>query len=138
VQNVFRKDVDGKLPFLTQPRQFAMDTIRDLLAGLESRVGASLREPGGVTIALLNNLHYVVTGVNAHDHLPDVLGKSWRSTHQERLKKLQDVYFAECWQAVVTLLDALVADARTDVSSSLPTHTEPLGHLLVCRIPYHL
>ena len=63
VQNGFRKDVQGKLPFLTEPRKFASNAIKDLFASLEAKASALLKDPAGVNIAVMNNLHYVLSGV---------------------------------------------------------------------------
>ena len=64
MQNIFRKDVQGKLPFLTDGRTFAIDTLSALLSGLESRLQPSLRAlPGALNVAMLNNLRYVLVGI---------------------------------------------------------------------------
>jgi hypothetical protein len=49
LQSVFRQDVQGKLPFLTEPRKFAADAIKDLLIGLESKLGPMLKDSAGAS-----------------------------------------------------------------------------------------
>jgi hypothetical protein len=61
VQGLFRKDIFGKLPFMTNPQAFAADTINVLLDSLEQKIAAAVREPAAVAVALMNNARYVVS-----------------------------------------------------------------------------
>lgn len=46
-QCIYRKDVQGKLPFLSDARKFAADALRDLMAGLDSKLAPIIKDPAG-------------------------------------------------------------------------------------------
>lgn len=116
VQNIFRKDVQGKLPFMTDGRTFAVDTLSALLSGLEGRLQPALRAlPGALNVAMLNNLRYILVGIQEHSELANVLGSGWRAQHEGNLERRQQEYFQESWDPVVALLKALRANVKNEV-----------------------
>lgn len=52
---MFRKDIFGKLPFMTNPQVFAADTIGVLLKSLEQKIQAAVKDPAAVALAMMNN-----------------------------------------------------------------------------------
>ena len=168
MQSVFRKDVEGKLPFLKDPRKLAAEAVRDLLTGLESKLGPAIKDPAGaltnsswaalavcldlhrhvlivvggvcfadkgkeldatagfrhshsfrgdagVSVAMANNVRYIVVIVEEHEQLSSVLGRSWLASMEERMDSAQEAYFQETWQPVVGMLTQLLSDMRSEV-----------------------
>lgn len=58
LQSMFRKDIFGKLPFMSNPQVFAADTLSVLLKSLEQKIQAAVREPAATAIAMINNSRY--------------------------------------------------------------------------------
>ena len=52
--------MQGKLPFLTEPRKFAADAVRDLIAGLESKLAPALKDPAGACAAFVGTIGIAV------------------------------------------------------------------------------
>jgi hypothetical protein len=116
VQNLFRKELKGKLPFMTNGPKFAADTITTLLAGLESRLQPALKSiQGALNVAMMNNIRYVLVGVAEHGQLPAVLGNNWKEFHERMLEQRVLDYYQEVWTPIVQLLQALRDDLKGEV-----------------------
>ena len=47
-----------------------------------------------------------------------MLGKGWRTQHQEKLAKTRAAYFSECWAPVASTAEALAKEADGEVCLS--------------------
>jgi Exo70 exocyst complex subunit len=134
VQSLFRANLKGKLPFLSEPRKFATGAVSALLNGLEARITAAHRDPSLLAVAMLNNVRFLVVGVAEHDQLPAVFGSSWQKHEREVvMPRWQELYLATTWHPVKDALRAAHADAAPAVRCRRPSHchTQHYAHLSV-------
>jgi Exo70 exocyst complex subunit len=128
MQSLFRSELKGKLPFLSEPRKFATGAVSALLTSLEARVTAAHRDPAVLAVAMLNNLRFLVVGIAEHDQLPAVFGSSWQKHHREAvMPRWQELYLSTTWQPLKELLRAACADAAPAVRIRLRVQRADLG-----------
>jgi hypothetical protein len=117
LQSMFRKEIVGKLPWMSNPQQFAADTISVLLKSLDQRIQTAVKDPAALAIGMMNNARYVAIGVSEHDQLPSLLGPHWKESQNCKMAAWKNEYWQSTWQQLREMVDTARADAKPDVCS---------------------
>lgn len=111
VQSLFRTEVIGKLPFLDKPQKLAVESISAMIRDLDQKLNAATRDPAAVSLAMMNNLRFVLVAVSEHEQLPTLLGAPWTEHQEKKLAKYRNDYFQSTWAPLVEAIAAGSAEA---------------------------
>jgi Exo70 exocyst complex subunit len=65
-----------------------------------------------VSIAVANNVRYILAIISEHQQLSEFLGRTWRASQEDKLQAAFDSYYEETWQPVAAMLTQMLADVR--------------------------
>lgn len=111
VQSLFRTEVMGKLSFLEKPQKLAVESISAMMRDLEQKLNAANKDPAAVSLAMMNNLRFVLAAVSEHDQLPALLGSAWTAHQEKKLANFRNEYFQSTWAPLVEVITAGTAEA---------------------------
>ena len=101
----------GKLPFLDKPQKLAVESISATMRDLDQKLNAATKDPAAVSLAMMNNLRFVLAAVAEHDQLPNLLGSAWTEHQEKKLSKFRSDYFQSTWAPLVEAIAAGSAEA---------------------------
>lgn len=111
MQSLFRTEVMGKLPFLEKPQKLAVESISAMMRDLEQKLNAASKDPAAVSLAMMNNLRFILAAVSEHDQLPALLGSAWTAHQEKKLANFRSEYFQSTWAPLVEGIAAGTAEA---------------------------